>query len=333
MRRIVIERRGGPDRLRLLDEPDPTPGPGEALIANEAVGVAFADVLMREGLYPGVRRPVTPGYEAVGRIVAAGSGAQGWMGRRAAALTVTGGYATHVVVRADDLVEVPDALPSPEAAALVLNGLTAWQMLTRVAPADAERVLVWGAAGGVGSLLLDLARERGVVAYGVAGASRLAFVAERGGVPVDRSKGEVAAVVRERSGGGVDAVFDGVGGRTTAESFAALRAGGTVVLFGAQGGMKRGRPGWRTAVEFARAPRWSSTRLLMSGRGLSGYLVTEYKDAHPDRYRADLAALFAMAAAGKLRPAIGLTLPLADAAEAHRRMNAGDVTGKVVLLP
>lgn len=330
MRRIVIERRGGPNRLKLIEGSEPAPRPGEVLIANEAVGVAFADVLMREGLYPGVKHPVTPGYEAVGRVVAAGAGAEAWIGARVAALTVTGGYATHVVVPAADLVPVPDGLSSTNAAALVLNGLTAWQMLTRVAPADAERVLIWGAAGGVGSMLLDMARERGVTAYGVASPSRLEFVAQRGGIPVDRTAGDVARTVQGLCGG-VDAVFDGVNGRTAAVSFAALRAGGVAVLFGAQGGMTKGRPGLRTAIQFARAPRWSSFKLLMSGRGVAGYLITEYKEAHPARYRADLATVFGMAADGRLRPAVGLVLPLADAAEAHRRMNAGDVPGKIVL--
>lgn len=331
---ILIERTGGPERLQLRDGPLPTTAAGEVLIANEAVGVAFADVLIREGLYPGVKLPATPGYEAVGRVIETGAGAEAWFGRRVAALTVTGGYASHLIVPAADLVAVPDGLPSPAAAALVLNGLTAWQMLTRTAPAGPiEKIMVWGAAGGVGSLLLDMARARGLQAYGVCSPERAAFVAGRGATPVLCGRHDVAAEVRRLSGGGVDAVFDGVGGRTSSQSFAALRSGGSVILFGMQGGMSRGRRGLKTAIEYFRAPRWSMPQLLLSGRGVAGYLVTDYKVAHPDHYREDLALLFDMATRGVISPEIGLTLPLAQAAEAHVQMNAGTVPGKIVLLP
>jgi NADPH:quinone reductase-like Zn-dependent oxidoreductase len=333
-RRIVISRAGGPDRLALVEGPVPQPGPGEVLVANEAVGVAFADVLIREGLYPGVPLPATPGYEVVGRVVALGAGVTApERGARVAALTVRGGYASHVAVRAADCVAVPDGLSSAQAAALVLNGLTAYQMLTRcVARGSLERILVWGAAGGVGSVLLDLARHFGIAAYGVASAGRLGFVEARGAIPIDRSAGDVGAAIGKR--GGVDAAFDGVGGANVARSVAALRSGGTVVMFGVQGGLPGGRRNpLALAATFLRSPVLQAHRLFMRNIGLKGYLIEEWKRTHPHFYREDLAAMLALATDGHILPELHATLPLECAADAHRLINAGAQTGKIVLLP
>ncbi|UCD69806.1 MAG: alcohol dehydrogenase catalytic domain-containing protein [Betaproteobacteria bacterium] len=200
--KIYVTTAGGPEQLKLIEEPMPVPRAGEILLRVKAVGVAFADVVMRMGLYPGVKIPFTPGYEVVGRVVS-GEGFQ--PGTRVAALTVTGGYARYATIAAADCVAVPDALTSPQAASLVLNGLTAFQLLTRcVAQPSVKKMLVWGAAGGVGSLLLELGRHFGIETYGVASESRQEQVAKLGGIPINRSSGDVAEAVR-RASGGVDA--------------------------------------------------------------------------------------------------------------------------------
>lgn len=232
---IIVRKAGGPDRLELVDAPIPAPGPGQLLVRVEATGVAFADVVIRMGLYPGVKLPVTPGYEVVGTVIAGEGFAPG---TRIAALTVTGGYAAHALVPAAHAVAVPPGLSASKAAALVLNGLTAWQMLTRcVARPSVEKMLVWGAGGGVGSILVELGRHFGIETHGVASGARLASVAGRGANPIDRAAGDVAGQVRAASGGGVDAVFDGVGGPNLRISRAALRPGGAVVMFGFQGAL------------------------------------------------------------------------------------------------
>ncbi len=337
-RHVVVRRRGGPERLELVEGPDLAPGPGQALVRNRAVGVAFADVLMREGLYPDTRFPVTPGYEVVGEVEAVGEPADAaWIGRRAAALTMTGGYAQQALVAVADLVAVPDGLADPVAAAAVLNGLTALQMLTRCAPLTVEngRILVWGAAGGVGSLLLDLGRHKGLEVLGVASGARRAFVEARGATAIDRHAGDVAAQVMRLTGGeGVDAVFDGVGGRSTRASYDALRTGGVVVVFGAQGGMESGRRNLPKMLgELARAPRFTPLSLLSGSRGVTGYTVTAWKAAFPDAYRADLAEVFRLAAEGAIRPEVGREFPLDAVADAHRLMNEGRAEGKIVLRP
>lgn len=287
---------------------------------------------MRMGLYPGVKLPVTPGYEVVGEVI---SGPGFAPGTRIAALTVTGGYSRHALVPTEHAVAVPAGLASAKAAALVLNGLTARQMLTRcLARPSVENMLVWGAGGGVGSILVDLGRHFGIATYGVASGSRLAFVAARGATPIDRAAGDVAGQVRRASGGGVDAVFDGVGGPNLAVSRAALRPGGAVVMFGFQGalGGARFNP-LKLAAALATAPRTSLQALFISGQGLRGYLVTQWRDAHPHFYREDLSALLALGADGTLDPAIHAEWPLARAAEAHQLMMSGGQIGKIILNP
>lgn len=243
---MLIRHAGGPDRLELVDAPMPECAADEVVIRNEAVGVGFADVLIREGLYPGVPIPATPGYEVVGVVVSKGQAVEGVeIGARVAALTVHGGYARYVNVPAAWAVDVPPTLDSPTAASLVLNGLTAIQMLTRsVSLQSTESILVWGAAGGVGSVLLDLARHFGVTAYGVASGARTEFVAHKGAVPIDRSAGDVAETLMRHAPTGVDAVFDGVGGPNVAVSQRCLNEGGMVVMFGIQGGLAEGRRKW-----------------------------------------------------------------------------------------
>ena len=330
--KIYVTATGGPEQLKLIDAPMPVPGAGELLLRVEAVGVAFADVVMRMGFYPGVKVPFTPGYEVVGCVVSGGGFPPG---TRVAALTVTGGYARYAVIAAADCVVVPDALTSPQAASLVLNGLTAFQMLTRcVARPSVKKMLVWGAAGGVGSLLLEFGRHFGIETYGVASPGRREQVAKLGGIPIDRSQGDVAEAVKRASGGGVDAVFDGVGGPVAATSFAALRRGGLVVLFGFQSGLGGGKRNFmKIARNMLTAPIKSAQAIFMSGRGLRGYLVTDWKTTFPDFYRADLTEIFALAAQGKITPVIDRELSLDQAAEAHRLMGDGRNLGKIILCP
>ncbi len=331
-RTAIVRRTGGPDRIEVVDALMPVAGPGQLLVRVEATGIAFADVVMRMGVYPGVKVPFTPGYEVVGRVVA-GDGIAA--GTRVAALTVTGGAARFAVVPAIDCVAVPDAVSSPHAAALVLNGLTAFQMLTRcVARPSVEKMLVWGAAGGVGSILLALGRHFGMETYGVASGARSDFVRAQGATPIAR-EGDIAAAARAASAGGVDAVFDGVGGPNVKVSEAALRDGGALVLFGFQGalgGAARFNP-LRAAAALLGSPRRSAQAQFMSGKGLRGYLITQWKDTHHGFYRDDLAEVLRLAASGAIVPAIATELPLDRIAEGHRMIGAGTQLGKIVICP
>jgi NADPH:quinone reductase-like Zn-dependent oxidoreductase len=335
-RKVIIRRAGGPDRLELVDAPMPECAADEVIIRNEAVGIAFADVLIREGLYPGVPLPATPGYEVVGVVVSKGQAVEGVeVGARAAALTVHRGYAKYVNVPAAWVVTVPPTLDSPTAASLVLNGLTAFQMLTRsVALPSTQSILVWGAAGGVGSILLDLARHFGVTAYGVASGARTEFVARKGAVPIDRSEGDVAETLRRYAPTGVDAVFDGVGGPNVAVSQRCLNEGGMVVMFGVQGGLVGGRRKWVHLIHSVLAsPRFTAFGVMRSNRGLKGYMVEPLARQFPDRYRSDLTAVFELAATGAIAPQVDEILPMSEVVEAHQRMNKGTHQGKIILDP
>lgn len=331
-----MARTGGVEVLQGRSVVLDPPGAGEARVAIEAAGVAFADIVMRTGLYPGVKAPVTPGYDLIGRIEALGSGVEGFaVGQRVAALTVTGSYADRRNVQARHLVAAPEGVAAETLVAGVLNGLTAWQMFHRVASAQAgEWVLVHGAAGGVGGLLLDLARLAGVRAIGTASAGKRAVVEAKGGVHVDYRSEPVAERARAVSGGGVVAAFDHVGGpHLKTASMAALRNGGTAVLYGGYDATRGGemRPG--AMIRMMMADRLSALKLFSASQGVVGYNVTSWRDARPDAYRQDLAAVMALIGAGQLNPQIGATFPLAEAAKAQELLQSTGVAGKIVLKP
>ena len=330
-RHVIAVRTGGPKVLRLETYEPAAPGSGEVLLRNQAVGVAFADVLIREGLYPGYKPPIVPGYEVIGRVTALGPGVTGVaVGDYVAALTVVGGYASDVIVPANDLVPVPESLAPEVAAALVLNGLTAYQLLERCCPADLSSIAVFGAGGGVGSILLDLARQRGLTTYGFGGRDKHPAIAAKGAIPLERN--DPVRALRAVAPKGVSAVFDGVGGRNAKRSFAMLGEGGTLVMFGVQGLMDQGRRNYfRLARELLFQPRWSALSIFSANRGIVGYKIDVRKRDHPAHYRADLAAVFALAAAGVIQPLIDRIFELAEASAAHTRMNEGHHTGKIVL--
>lgn len=330
---ITVSRTGGPDVLTAAHREFGLPGAGAVRVAVDAAGVAYGDLLLRNGLTPGTRLPATPGYDAVGTVDATGSGVHELsVGDRVLVHTGgTGGYATHVEARAQLAVPVPDGIDEVAAVALVLNYVTAWQMLTRVAAVGTGgTVVVHSAAGGVGSALAELAAVRGLHVIGTASRTRIGTLEARGITAVVREPGWAGAV-RKIAPDGVDAVFDGIGGHVGRESFGLLGAGGHLVTYGASGALKDGR---RSLVGLARAGmggvRPSALTLLRRGVAVSGYLSATFVPAHPTWFREDLTALLALLADGVIAPAIAARLPLTQAAEAHRLLARG-VPGKIVL--
>ena len=331
-----MARTGGVEVLKGREVTLAPPGPGEARVAIEAAGVAFADIVMRTGLYPGVKAPVTPGYDFVRRIEALGSGVEGFaVGQRVAALTVTGSYATRRNIEARFLVAAPEDTPAEALVAGVLNGLTAWQMFHRVAgSAPGEWVLVHGAAGGVGGLLLDLARMAGVKAIGTASAGKKDEVEAKGGVHVDYRAEPVAPRALALSGGGVVAAFDHVGGPHLKQaSLAALRDGGTAVLYGGYDATKGGKARPAALLKMLLADRLSALKLFSGSRGVVGYNVTSWRDARPEPYRQDLAKMLGLIGDGAIQPRIAKVLPLAEAGEAQALLQSAKLSGKIVLKP
>src|SRR5919112_1103418 len=232
---VVMLHEGGSEVLEVVRRGVRDPRAGEAVVRVEAAGVSFAEVQMLRGRYfgqPGF--PFVPGYDLVGRVEKVGEGVDGKLvGRRVAALTETGAWADRVTLGAAKLAGVPDALAPADAVAGVTNGVTAWQMIHRAARVrPGQTVVVHGASGGVGTLLVQLARLAGAKVIGTASAPKHDHVRALGAVPIDYRDEDVPARVREISPGGVDAVFDHVGGPGLVDSYRMLRRGGMVVTYG-----------------------------------------------------------------------------------------------------
>lgn len=316
-RRIRLTRAGGPEVLQLESVPVPVPRGGELLIVMEAAGVAFGDTTIRQGRNPGPL-PAVPGYDVVGRVAALGLGVRGFtVGDRVAALCMTGGYATHVLADANFATSVPDDLDAPRVAALVLNYLTAWQMLHRVAKVQAgQSILVLGAAGGIGSALTELAGLANIDVFGTASARRHDVLQSRGVTVV----ADQEALPQE-----VDATFDSVGGPSLSRSRRATRKSGVVVSYGFSFAVDANAS---RAVGLARTILALGVAKLAPSPKVALYQVG--KD--PAETREDLDRLIELLARGALDPAI-TTMPLADAADAHRELEARRIVGKLILVP
>ncbi|RVT85438.1 oxidoreductase [Rhodobacteraceae bacterium CCMM004] len=331
-RRVVVAAFGGPEVLEIETRPVPVPGPGEALIRVLASGAAFTDVMIRKGLYPDIRDrpPFGLGYDMVGRIEALGPGAEGVaVGQMVADLTTLGANADHICRPADGLTQVPDGLDPVRAVAATLSGVTAWQMLHRVARLDrGQRLLIHGAGGAVGTAMLHLARDAGIAAVGVDRMAKHEAIAALGAVPVDADAPDLEEALAAAAPDGVDAAFDPLGGPSLARSLHVLRPGGMLVAFGfydqvlGQGG--------HLSWDILRLTLWD---LLPNGHATAFYSIGAMRRQHPAWFRADLAEVLDRVAKGRIDPPVGLVLPLDAVAQAHRLIEEGSVAGKIVLTP
>lgn len=334
---VVLPGRVDPDGLQVRTRELAGPGRGHVVVAVEASGVSFAEQAMRRGRYPGQPRfPFVPGYDVVGTVAATGPGVDpGLRGRRVAAVTKTGGWASHVVLAARDLLPVPDGLDPAEVETLVVNGLTAWQMLHRSAEVQPGQViLVHGANGGVGTTLAQLARHHGVRVIGAARPEHHDALRALGVEPVNYTDPvAMDAGVRALAPRGVDAVFDNVGGATLTRSWRWLAPGGSLVSCSIAS-VTSGNLVLAFMRHLARLTAWD---LAPNGKRASFYNIwaghRTRAASFGARQRADLTAVLDLLAAGVIVPQVAARLPLADAAEALRLAEARSTVGKVVLLP
>ncbi len=329
--RVVITRLGGPDALQWIEEELPQPGPGQVRVKVLAAGVAFADVLMRHGLYPGVPPfPFAPGYDIVGEIDLVGEGVGDFrVGQRVAALTMTGGYSRYTVVCAAHLVAVPEGLDPAEAVSLVLNYVTAYQMLHRVARLrEGQRLLVHSAAGGVGTAALQLGKLAGLSMFGTASAPKHELVATLGAVPIDYRRGNFVDHIRHFAPEGLDCVLDPIGGKQWWASYGCLRRGGSLVCFGAQAAISKGK--LSAGLGFALL---GLMKILPDGKRASWYNVKNLRNQHPEWFREDLSRLLALLSARQIQPVIAARFPLRDAPRANELLETSQVSGKLVVLP
>jgi len=330
-RRVIVTKHGGPEVLQIIEEDAPEPKAGEIRVRVEATGVSAYDLMFRKsGKLPGTPRPpFTLGEDVVGVVDKLGEGVSGFdVGQRVAAgtfsLGVGGGYAESVCMAAEEWAPVPVGIDPAEAVCLVVNYGTAHAMLHQAADVKrGERVFVQGAAGGVGTALLELGRIADLEVCGTASPRNHDLVRSLGAIPIDYRSENVVRRVREVTEGGVDAVFDPIGGaRQVLRSYLCLRNGGRLVWFGMAATKKHGL-------------RLIPYTLLMLG----------ILKLIPDGKRAPLApnagpiirevlpGLLQLLAEGRLHPVIEERVPLVEAPRAHEILERGGYAGKVVLIP
>ncbi len=335
-RRIVVPLHGGPEVLQVVEEDLPEPGPGELRVKVLAAGVSAYDLMLRRsGLLPGAPRvPYTPGEDVVGIADKLGEGVTSVeAGQRVAGVTFSlrgGGYAEFVCLPASDLVPVPAGVDAAEAVCLVANYLTAHVAMHRSAKVQqGERVLVHGAAGGVGTALLELGKLAKLDVYATASKHNHELVSGLGATPIDYRAEDFVERIRSLGGDGLDAVFDPIGGaRQLWRSYRSLRRGGRLAWFGVAATAKEGM--------------WVIPRSLLTVSLLSlipdGRRVPWMQDlaklvrTRNDWYRETLTGLLDLLAAGKLKPVVAARISLEEAVRAHELLEHGGHAGKVILV-
>lgn len=331
--RIVVTERGGPEVLRLIEEPVPEPKAGEVRVKVAAAGVSGFDLLIRSISLPGnPKPPFTPGEDVAGVVDAVGEGVTGLkVGQRVAgwALGGQGGYSEYVCWPSRHLVAIPQGLDPAVAVAMVVNYLTAHLYLHQTAAVQpGQRILVHGAAGGLGSALVQLGQLASLEIYGTASTHNQDIVSALGATPIDYRTDDFVTRIRDLTGDGVDVVFDTVSGvRQLWRSYRALSKGGRLIPMGSAGimtgGMKVIPLGLLAALALKVIP--DGRQVLLSPNMMG------YPKANPDWYPDTLTKLLDLAANGTIQPIIDQWIPLAEAGRAHEVLTNGRHAGKIVL--
>jgi NADPH2:quinone reductase len=313
MRAVQINEFGGPEVLEVVELPDPVPGEGEVIVEVARTGMNFADTHTRENVYLAkAELPLIPGAEIAGRTSD---------GRRVAAVLPNGGYAERVAVPEDALVPVPDDVSDEQAAAVLIQGLTAWALLRVSAKVEAgETVVVEGAAGGTGTLAVQLAKSMGARVIALASSPEKRELAMKLGADAaaDSRAEDLAAAILEANGGDeVDVVFEMSGGKDFEDALSVLAPFGRLVAFGIA----------------SREPNLvKSSKLMKTSRTVAGFWITHLMQ-RPDLVERGAAEIFAAIAAGELEVVIGGTFGLAEAADAQRALAERRTHGKLLLDP
>jgi NADPH:quinone reductase-like Zn-dependent oxidoreductase len=328
---VRVRQFGDASGLEVVDAAMPTPELGEVRVRTFASSIEYTDVLIRRHLYPQTslrRPPFVLGYVVVGEIDQLGDGVRGFQaGDRVADMTVVGSNAAYRTLRADRLTRVPAGVDAAEAATLILSWTTAYQLLHRAARVKrGQRVLVHGAAGAVGQALLVLGKMADLELWGTARGAHAALIRELGAAPIDYQRENFTRVVP----GGFDIVFDGIAEDGYRRSFAALKPGGLLCAYGYSAGVQAQRHILTMLMWIARLYLW---RWSLGGKHARFYSINVMRTRHPEWFRQDLERLFGLLATHAIQPRLAERISFEQVADAHRRLEAGGLQGKLVLCP
>ncbi|MGH9772661.1 MAG: synaptic vesicle VAT-1 family membrane protein [Candidatus Acidiferrales bacterium] len=341
MRALVVRRYGPPDVLGVQQVPDPQPKPGEALIRAKAIGVNFADLLQRMGLYPDAPKPpFIPGIEVAGVVEKVAEGGTYdhsenlRPGDAVVALTDFNAYAEWVAVPATYVYRLPAGMGFNDGAAIPSNYLTAYQaIVTQGSMQPGERILIHSAAGGVGTAAVQLAREKGLFVFGTAGPAKQEYIRKIGVQhAIDYEKSDFVEVIAKYAPGGVEMVMDSIGGKSWTRSYECLAPMGRLVAYGfsaaASPDGKHDRI--RSAKASMQTPRFNPLDLMKKGASVVGVNLGQAR-LRGDHLHAELNEIFRFYAAGKIKPMIAKTFPLEQASAAHQYVQDRKNLGKVIL--
>ena len=330
--RIVIERPGGAERLKLVSEEMPEPIGRQVRVKVLAAGVAYGDVYLRGGFVPFTKFPATPGYDFVGVVDGIGRDVSSLRpGDVVAGLPMIGGYSQYVDTDQDQLVPVPTGLDPAEAVSVVLNYTTAYQLLNHSARLQrGDSVLVHAAAGGVGTALVQLAKRSGIEVYGTASPSKLRLVRELGAIPIDYTACDFVAEVRRMKPAGVDAVFDAIGGTHWFRSNAALRKGGTLVGYGMTAAVQGGGSAARSILRTLAIMAW--LKLVPNSKRFIFGTIQAKPNNLPEQTKGEIGEMLRLLHADQIAPIVAARLPLKDASHAHELLESSKSRGKIVLI-
>ena len=325
-RRAVITKFGGPEMLRVIEEELPAQKPDEVQLRVLASGVAFGDVLKRLGLNPGMPKPpYTPGYDLVGEVIATGTAVQRFkVGDLVAGFVMNGANTEYGNFSENLFVPLPPGIDPVEALCLVLNYVSADQMLHREAHVQlGQRILVHGAAGGVGTAMLQLGKLDQLEMYGTASKGKHDIVNALGAIPIDYKSEDFVRRILDLTGDGVDVVFDPIGGGHLGESRQVVKKGGTLVAFGISCAVKGG-----VLSILSTFLRLRLYKLIPDGKACCFYGIHDQTTIQED-----LGRLLELLNQGKLKPIVAAKLPLTQITRAHELMDTAGVAGKIVLVP
>ncbi|BBH22871.1 oxidoreductase [Paenibacillus baekrokdamisoli] len=330
--RIVVTQYGGREVLEAIEEPLRQPQQDEIRIKVQSAGVALADVMRREGVYPhSPKPPFTPGYDAVGLVDEVGAGVTVYsIGDRVGVFyDGVGGYAAFVYAKEKEVFKVPTDVRASRATAVILNYVTAYQLLHRLAKVnEGDSILVHGASGGVGTALLELGRLASLRMFGTASKAKHAVVADFGAVPIDYRNEDFVEVLAECAPAGMDAVFDPIGGDNWLRSFQTLSSQGRFVGYGYTSVLGE-------STSDAWVKDWSdlqAAQTTCSGNPAYLYSITALRKEQPEWFKEDLSAVFSLLQKGAINPIISHEIPLLEAARAQQLLEQSSASGKIVLV-